>query len=529
MTDTIRTFADLQILLADNSTADISAQDVRDLLASVFRPPELAAQYVGDYDAAVSYAPWAAVRAYDAGDWKMYVSLHSGNVGNDPVTDGGTNWLDAVGDGQPGVVYGAADPNTAGAQSSVTEYDLGGPTGGDFDLDLATDIAFDALEGDIQAALDAVYGAGGTVVVGDAPVFTVAIYADPLVLDGTALTGGGATDTTPVLPWVLGGFFAADGTQYVQQAVAGVPPFTSFWYRQPLNAWVMQTVYSNTSSVPVNLYGGTQLTANSVGEGIVQISDSATRGGFGNGDAFASRSAIRDGGVGESSAILTVERTGFGAGGATAETTVTKSGEGAGSASGATAVTNSADGTGSAVGQTTILRSGVGDGSATAGQHSARSGSGAGYATTENDALVSETAVGTAYATTAAANSSDGDGDAIATTTAERSGDGDGIAGASVVVTRSGIGVGSAVALVSASVLDTAVGAAEAGLNATHHTGGGMRVSAQAATGGVALMVEGALPSADPAVTDQVWEFTGTASSLATALLAGAKILMRSA
>lgn len=42
MADTVRTLAALQTLLADNTTGDISAQDVRDMLVSLFTP-----QFVG--------------------------------------------------------------------------------------------------------------------------------------------------------------------------------------------------------------------------------------------------------------------------------------------------------------------------------------------------------------------------------------------------------------------------------------------------------------------------------------------------
>jgi hypothetical protein len=75
----------------------------------------------------------------------------------------------------------------------------GGPTGGTFTLlvngEETSPIAFDASDGTIDAALEAIVGSGGSTVVGPLPTLTISFVDGAVLTVGTkALTGGAHPD-----------------------------------------------------------------------------------------------------------------------------------------------------------------------------------------------------------------------------------------------------------------------------------------------------------------------------------------------
>jgi hypothetical protein len=111
MPDTVRTRAALAALFADNASGDISAQDLRDFLASVTMAWALAGSWTYSTDA-------ANVDFTDLGDYSELMILQrlvtcgtSGRVGYVVSSDNGATWRTTSGDYQ---AIGLSGTETAG-------------------------------------------------------------------------------------------------------------------------------------------------------------------------------------------------------------------------------------------------------------------------------------------------------------------------------------------------------------------------------------------------------------------------------
>lgn len=302
MADTPRTRAALIALAADNTSGDISANDLRDIIVSgpigsdaqrSWRP----SHFVGSYGAGTTYEYGDAVRALDGSDWKIYVSLIAANLAHNPVGDATGSWQDVVADGLPVIVEGAENPNTFGEQNRITHYTQDA-TGGSFDLGTATGIAWDAAQATIQTALDGAYGADKTFVNGDAADFTVEYYLDgtPMVLDDTNLTGGGLTLQVDTQDLVVGGFIAANASQYIEQSGGFTDSGLIWTYDGGQAVWARSYIANmDSGSSGPKLSASMILTRAGAGTSDVEFAILATRNGAGDGDVDAQTQAVRGG------------------------------------------------------------------------------------------------------------------------------------------------------------------------------------------------------------------------------------------
>lgn len=252
-------------------------------------------EFVGTYSNVTTYAVREGVRALDGSDWKLYISLVDGNIGNDPVTDSGVNWLDVRDDAHPVIIEGTLNPNSFDEQSRITHY-THNATGGTFKLGDTSDIDWDASEATIQSALDAEYGLDKLIVIGDAADFTIQYYGDALVFDDTDLTGGGLTLQSDTQELVVGGFLAYKGSAYMQHN-GDIP---SIWhFNEDTLSWQDVITLTTTTSRDFDLDGQLIL----------------ERGGNGDGDANLQMNAARiDNGNGSAEGGINVERSGAGEG-----------------------------------------------------------------------------------------------------------------------------------------------------------------------------------------------------------------------
>ena len=242
------------------------------------------AHFVGTWAIGTTYEYGEAVRADDAGTWKLYISLMSSNVGNDPVGDA-THWMDTVASGLFVVVDGQANPNTEGEQDRITHYTQDA-TGGTFDLGDATGIAWNGISSDIQSALDLAYGTGKQTVTGDAADFTVEYYFNDLSsldFDATNLTGGGLTLQTDTQAQIVGGFTSAAGALFLE-----VDNYAHIWtWNDDDQFWRTEggdaDIVSSRDELPID--GGISATRQGSGSGSVDFSVAINRSGTGAGDA----------------------------------------------------------------------------------------------------------------------------------------------------------------------------------------------------------------------------------------------------
>lgn len=252
------------------------------------------AKYVGTWSIGTPYFFGNVVRANNSGTWQLYISLDDTNTGHDP-TNNASYWRDVVDSGQPVIIQGTANPNTYGEANRITQYSTGGATGGTFDLGTALAIAFDAVQADIQAALDVAYGAGKTVATGNAndANFTVESYGLTITIDGTNLTGGTGTTQVDTQAQIVGGFVASDGSVYIYSGYGDFP--VVLIYNSDLNVWSSRTSFDNESAKSLLSSAGAELTRSGSGAGDAEYAGVSRRNGAGNGYATINRLAARNG------------------------------------------------------------------------------------------------------------------------------------------------------------------------------------------------------------------------------------------